>query len=96
MLTELNLITNKIQRLGSEGTPEEIAFLTTLITCGGVSNIQYGVPWGFGHFQREYGEPKFVEVKQGLVEEGLVRDSGEYLALNYPDLKDMPPPIPRT
>ena len=50
MLTELNLITNKIQRLGSEGTPEEIAFLTTLITCGGVSNIQYGgissIKWG--------------------------------------------------
>jgi hypothetical protein len=66
MLDAKQVYEAKVQRLAREGSEADIAFLVTLLTCGGMAYRKYGTPQGFADFVYKYGDNEFNMVKERL------------------------------
>jgi len=89
MSTELELLRQKIIRIGKSMDEPTLVFVTTLLTCSGLSFLEYGQPRGFGDFRRVFGDARFTEVKRRLTDEGVVAESNLGLHLNLPGFGEL-------
>lgn len=86
---EIELLRQKIIRIGKSTDEPTLVFVTTLLTCSGISLLEYGQPRGFGDFRRVFGDARFTEVKRCLVDEGVVAESNLGLHLNLPGFGEL-------
>ncbi|MCX6000291.1 MAG: hypothetical protein NTU41_12105, partial [Chloroflexi bacterium] len=89
MDTELQLLHEKIIRIGKSADDARLAFLTTVLTCGGLCLLEYGQPRGFGDFRRVFGDAPFLEIRRHLKDEGVLVETGAGLHLNLPGYADL-------
>ena len=82
MSENLRLLEGKLSRLITSKEESSIAFLNTLVTCGGSVRIEYGFPEGFSSYRTFWGEPTFGKVKKDLLDEGILNEKPESLSLN--------------
>ena len=75
MLDAKDLIKGKLARIATSDDEPCLAFVTTLLSCGGRSFVEYGYPRGFSDYRTLWGEDKFKQMKEGLVQEGLLSET---------------------
>ena len=83
------LLEAKLIRLIKGDDEASAAFVTTLLTCGGVASKTSGALWGYSGYRASWGESTFGDVKQRLLEEGIIQETEESLALNLTGFKDL-------
>ncbi|HEX77613.1 MAG TPA: ATP-binding protein [Dehalococcoidia bacterium] len=83
------LMEAKLIRLAESRDEAALAFITILLGGDGFCGKEQGYPQGFSDYRTHWGEAKFEEVKKGLVEEGLLKESESCLALNLPQIESL-------
>lgn len=84
MLTREELIRAKVAEVGRKGKPSQIAFMATLLSCGGrVTLGERPYPQGFSDYVGAHGEEEWAEVRRALVDGGLIAEADDRLSLNY-------------
>ncbi|MEM4217843.1 MAG: type IV secretion system DNA-binding domain-containing protein [Candidatus Methanomethylicaceae archaeon] len=83
---QVELLKAKLDRIANKGDEATLAFLTTLLTCGGYTHRYYD---GFSGYITQWGERTFNEVKKNLLEEGVISEKEECLGVNLPGLEEL-------
>lgn len=78
------LLKAKLARLARNRDEASLAFVTTLLTCGGEVSYEYGYPRGFYDYRTLWGEVRFEEERKRLQEEGVILENDQRLYLNCP------------
>ena len=79
-----SLLEGKLDRVVQIGDDATLAFVTTLLTCGGYVFKKNGYPQGFSEYNTVWGEGRLGEVKEQLKTDGIIQEDENVVALNYP------------
>lgn len=84
MVTREELLKAKVEDIGQQGSGRRIAFLATLLTCGGRAwRRPGGEPEAFYDFSRLHGIDIYQEELASLTADGLIQDLPDEIRLNY-------------
>ncbi|MEM2922399.1 MAG: type IV secretion system DNA-binding domain-containing protein [Candidatus Bathyarchaeia archaeon] len=87
MLERKDLLKAKLTRIAKGDDEAALSFITTLLTSGGLVKKFSGLPLGFSDYRSLWGETKYEEVKQRLIDDGIIYESDDFIGLNLPSFQ---------